>query len=611
MKRFVYLFQVPRDLPPSLEEAASADSDIVFLSWQEKSADPRSIHYPSSSWTQGRNRLLKEVMGRPYHYFIIGDGDVRLELTRLGRAARPSEQNPWRVFERFLIEREPAIGCTSYDWHLVGGARDESEECQTLRYFDAMLNAFHHEALPVLLPYCDLLDETSECYSQSLLCSLAADLYPGHVMQTNRLRAVNSHYRGYPELLLSRPDQFYLESRRHPDRPRPFQRQTIGDAARHPTMGPPLPKRGSYGRTDGELSQHFQLEHPFWTRRRELAELPADADFFSSDPGSARAQQWRTKRVPGTPPPPPSPVIQRLKAGGTRRVCELLRRIRARIFRMRREWVRRPTALARWQKWSGQPDLHFEIPERKQIEVIELLAGALNELSTDRVAYIDVGAGCGDVLELVCRSGLRKALFSIGVDPIDLRAHRNYSGFVLGAISCGPEGYAEFFRYSSSDCSSLKRLDPASVSHDRAEIGRGKYFTPAMVEELEAILQVPTYRLDTLIRQFGLADEVLHFVKIDAQGSDLDVFLSLGELTRNCLFLSLETVMPGVGAPTRRLYKGQTTWAEDRVAIEAAGFRLLNVSHFGITPEADATFVNLKLFRELLPGLAKGSAAFR
>lgn len=65
MKRFVYLFQVPQDLPPSLEAAASAESDIVFLSWRAKSADPRSIHYPSSSWTQGRKRLLTEVMSRP------------------------------------------------------------------------------------------------------------------------------------------------------------------------------------------------------------------------------------------------------------------------------------------------------------------------------------------------------------------------------------------------------------------------------------------------------------------------------------------------------------------------------------------------------------------
>lgn len=609
MKRFVYLFQVPRDLPPSLEEAASTDSDVVFLSWREKSADPRSIHYPSSSWTQGRNRLLKEVLGQPYHYFIFGDGDIHLELTPLGKAASPRERNPWRLFERFLLEREPAVGCTSYDWHLTGGALDESEECQTLRFFDAVLNAFHHEALPVLLPYYDLLDEASECYSQNLLCSLAADLYPGHVVQTNQVRVTNlQSQRDWSEFLLSKPEHLYLESLRDTVRTRGFLRQSYGGAAHHPSMGPPRAKRESYARSDEELSRAHRLDHPLWARKRELAALPLSADFFSSDPDTARARQWREKRpFTSTAPAPARRLWQRLKSGAIRRL-QRLGLVRPGPFRrMARHaawvWSQR-RARARWREWVRRPGVHFEISERRQVEVLELLAAALNKLRIDSVVYIDVGAACGDVLALLqLRSGLRKTVFSIGIDPIDVTAHRNYSGYVLGAISSGPEDLADFHRYSSSDCSSLRLMNPSNVSHDSADIAKGLYFTPVIVEQLEETLKVPTFRLDTLIRQYGLADEVLHFVKIDAQGSDLDAFLSLGEFTGNCLFLRIETVMPVAGAPVRLLYEGQTTWAEDRATIEAAGFRLLNISHFGVTPEADVTFVNAKLFRELLPTL--------
>lgn len=64
----------------------------------------------------------------------------------------------------------------------------------------------------------------------------------------------------------------------------------------------------------------------------------------------------------------------------------------------------------------------------------------------------------------------------------------------------------------------------------------------------------------------------------------------MGELARNCLFLRIETVIPKAGTPPRLLYEGQTTFAEGRVAIEA-----------------DVTFVNMKRFRELLPGLATSS----
>jgi len=123
------------------------------------------------------------------------------------------------------------------------------------------------------------------------------------------------------------------------------------------------------------------------------------------------------------------------------------------------------------------------------------------------------------------------------------------------AVASGPEGPAEFSRYS-----------------------------PFVTEPLEERLQVPTFRLDTLLRQFGVANEVLHFVKIDAQASDLDVFHSLGDLSLNCLFLRIETVLAEHGAPARLLHEGQTTFTQDRSAIEAAGFRLLNISRLGVTP---------------------------
>lgn len=606
IKRFIYLFQTPRDLPPLLESVESADSDVVFLSWLEKSSDPRSIHYPSSSWTQGRNRLLKEVMGRPYQYFIFGDGDVQLELTRHGHAAGRHGQNPWRVFEQFLLEHEPAVGCPAYDWHLVGGAYNEAAEVQTLRFFDAVLNAFHHEALPVLLPYYDLLDEASECYSQNLLCSLTADLYPGHVMQSNWIEAINTQTtRHDSEFLLSKPEHLYLDSLRNPARAREFLRQSYGWSARHPSMGPPRTKQQSYARCDEELARDHRLDHPLWVRKRELASLPADAEFFSADPNSARAQRRRSQR-PFVAPPPASPLplglMQRFK------LATLPFRLRVGLVRVERftTWARpagrywsRRRARARWRKWLAQTHVPLEIPESQQLELLELLAAVFNDLNRDRIIFVDVGAGCGAILSLLGRAVPGKMLFSIGIDPIDARAHRDYSGYVLGAVASGPEGPADFFRYSASDCSSLKRMNVSSVSHDPADIPRGMYVTPGTIEQLEATLQVSTFRLDTLVRQYGLAGEVLDLVKIDAQGSDLDVFLSLGEFTRNCLFLRIETVFVTPGSPARLLYEGQTTWEKDRAAIEAAGFRVLNIGHFGVTPEADVTFVNVKLLRDL------------
>ena len=628
MKRFVYLFQVEQDLPESLECAAGPDSDIVYLSWRTKSADPRSVHYPSSSWTQGRNRLFKEVCGRDYEYFVFADDDLILELTDVGAASAGAGADPWRVFERFLLEWEPAVGCVSYDWHLTGGVWDGAKECQTLRFFDALLNAFHHEALGCLLPYYDLLDGESETYAQSLLCSLAADLFPGHVMQTNHLRVLNTERRReYGEFALSKPENLYLEALRDPQRVRIFQRQPIAGAARHPTMGPPRAKTETFTFSEEQLATVYDLDHVLWSRRRELRELPVTDAFFSESDESARARRWRAKRKPRVTPPAPSrldglrshPLLRYMfrRSGRVgvwirwmtalfKRVVQLVAaRDVAPFVRAFHRWRGYGRARPIWRAWAAQPDMFYEIPEGRHRELLFLLGAALNQVNQERVVFIDVGAGPGDILQGLRQGRLKKPIFSIGIDPVDLRGHRAYSGFVIAAIKSGVEEPRDFYQYSSLDCSSLKRMDTSKVTHDPRERGaEGRYFNAKVIERLEEVLRVPTFNLSTIVRNYGLEDEVLHFVKIDAQGSDLDVFRSLGALAANCLFLQIETVYSELPASEVALYEGQTTFPEDRALIEAAGFRLFNVKRFGATPEADVLFVNTRLFRTTCPALA-------
>ena len=629
MKRFLYLFQVEEDLPSALEQAAGDDSDILFLSWRARSPDPRSIHYPSSSWTQGRNRLLREAIGRDYLYVVFADDDIVLSLTDLGVAAAGPYANPWRVFEQFLLSREPAVGCGMYSWHLCGGWLDAAQDVQTLRFFDAILNAFHREAVDVLLPYYDLLDEQTECYSQNLLCSLAADLFPGHVIQTNRVRVANTQRRRVDtELLVCKPDHLYLESLRDTVWRRRFARQSIGESARHPTMGPPRAKPASYAIAEDELASHYDLRHALWTRRRELLALPRDDEFYSDHADSPRARRWREvqqRRAQAAALAAPSPVAPRRPIEIAEWTRAMLNRPTVRsslLFQVAREVYRgrtqsnamasvwralqsRRRARALWKSWYRDARCVYEIPESRQQEVLELLAVALNSLPGSGVVFIDVGAGRGDVRHRLVAASLHKRLFSVGIDPIDVRAHLLYAGYVQAAITDGPEGYADFYCYGSSDCSSLKRLNAAKVTHDPSQGGDRLYYSPAPIERLEHTVTVPTFNLSTIVRQYGLADDVLHFLKIDAQGSDLDAFRSLGSLSERCLFVRTETVLAAKDGTVSTLYDGQSSFAEDRAVFEEAGFRLFNVARFDTTPEADVTFVNVQLFRELLPQLCR------
>ena len=274
-----------------------------------------------------------------------------------------------------------------------------------------------------------------------------------------------------------------------------------------------------------------------------------------------------------------------------------LRTVRGAAALHRRRW----TARRQWRRWLSTPDAVFTVATTSAL--LDWVVVALNRLGPARVVFIDVGAARGDVLHALTRaSGLTPPVFSIGIDPVDCRAERDYSAFVATAISNGAEGPASFFLQESSDCSSLKKIIPGHIVYDRSHIDGIRYFANEPIDRILETLVVPCCRLSTIIRRFDLANEVVHFLKIDAQGSDLDVFLSLDEFTRNCLFVQIETVYSGTPHDVERcLYEGQSTFVEDRAALEAAGFRLLGVWPFGVTPEADLLFVNTALFGRLFP----------
>ncbi len=261
--------------------------------------------------------------------------------------------------------------------------------------------------------------------------------------------------------------------------------------------------------------------------------------------------------------------------------------------------VRRLRAPAQLRHWRSTPGAVFTVTHPSHL--LTWIVAALNRLHPEQVVFIDVGAARGDVLHAFTRhADLVPPVYSIGIDPIDFRAAGNYSTFVRAAVSNTAEGPVPFFQQEASDCSSLKRIIPSRVVYDRSLIDGTRYYAPSSIHRTLETLVVSSTRLSTIIRQFGLADEIVHFLKIDAQGSDLDVFLSLDSFTRNCLFVQMETVYSDTPNDQERcLYEGQSTFVEDRAALEAAGFRLLAVYPFLVTPEADVLFVNVPLWNRL------------
>ena len=85
------------------------------------------------------------------------------------------------LFDTFLLTVAPAIG-------YVSGALipiiSQGVKAQVVYQIDAMFNAFHHDAIDLLLPYCTRFDETSWWISQAVLIYRSLCVY-GHVIQFN------------------------------------------------------------------------------------------------------------------------------------------------------------------------------------------------------------------------------------------------------------------------------------------------------------------------------------------------------------------------------------------------------------------------------------------
>ena len=276
MKKFCYLIQAADRMP--YPEIPHDGNDIFLLTWRTPVPGARSIFYPQSSWNEGRNRLLAEALrhgpsrGKDYLYYIFMDDDCQVSEDRdlARRLGLPLTGNPFRTFERCLLEWEPAVGYTRYDWqHYV-----EGREVNLGYNFDAIFNAFHREAIDLLLPYYTGFDSESWLYSQMLINHLAAMVYPPHRIQFNVIRTVNRRLKGYstrkkfwaiPTTFLANAVRSDLRGKmktRRPNDPRP------GPDAE------PRKKNGSYRLARREFERHFDPAHPFFRDRRLNSKAP-------------------------------------------------------------------------------------------------------------------------------------------------------------------------------------------------------------------------------------------------------------------------------------------------------------------------------------------------
>ncbi len=145
---------------------------------------------------------------------------------------------------------------------------------------------------------------------------------------------------------------------------------------------------------------------------------------------------------------------------------------------------------------------------------------------------------------------------------------------VIPAAIAKQDGVSEFYLNREDAASSLKPFNPQTVQE---WIGGEEL-------QVETTTTVPTIRLDTFLNQMQI-DEV-DYLKIDAQGSDFDVVLSLGDRLRDCHKVKLEVAITPI-----QLYSGAATKAEVLSYFIQHDFILIRIDKQSHEQEENLTFV--------------------
>ena len=263
MKPFIYLIQSAGGTP--YPEIPDDRCDRIVLNWREPSPGKDTIFAPGSSWNEGRNRLLWEAQkraratGDDYLYYIFMDDDciVQEDTALACKLGVSLTGNPFRTFERFLLDWEPAVGYTRYDWQHV----EPGQALNLGHNFDGLFNAFHRETLSFLLPYYTGFDSESWLYSQHIVNHMASLIYHPYRIQYNLVTTTNTRRKGYAQRkkYWDIPTTFLAAALK------PELRASLNTTAPNtpaPAPGQPRRKERSYRLSAAWVDRHWHRDHP-------------------------------------------------------------------------------------------------------------------------------------------------------------------------------------------------------------------------------------------------------------------------------------------------------------------------------------------------------------
>lgn len=222
-KPFIYLTQTKQCLPlikaspDQIGDPQTCNCDVIVLSYQQECEDlnwnASHISYlfdNTTSWATGRNLLYFAAMKRRpgYHYYIFIDDDTLLKFNK-HTPPEMEKLRPFRAFEEWLLDYEPALGVANY-WRISAGQGFQRRQslCGITEnkplviptvWFDGCINAYHYKAVSDILPY-PTIDRRKSWYIPNRHIMSAVELkFPGQAMMFIPVTVVNVGHGKYPK----------------------------------------------------------------------------------------------------------------------------------------------------------------------------------------------------------------------------------------------------------------------------------------------------------------------------------------------------------------------------------------------------------------------------
>jgi hypothetical protein len=184
---------------------------------------------------------------------------------------------------------------------------------------------------------------------------------------------------------------------------------------------------------------------------------------------------------------------------------------------------------------------------------------------------------------------------SIGIDPL-IEDYKKYSHnilnsytFIYDCVIDIDEKDKLFYVTSAKDCSSLYKFNEKITNDETNTIDF--YLPENRMKDSCTVIDKRIVGSKTLENIFDLHKiEVLHILKVDAQGNDLNVIKSAEKYLDRILFI----VMESNSEDTTTLYKDSTTFHEDHTYLISHNFKLLGKEVL-LRDDYDCIYYNAKL----------------